>query len=810
MDISNLKTVFRLFLKNKLIFSLCIIGLSAGFAVFTVVVMHYRFEHSYDKMHANSDDIYRMHAIYGTEAGYLGKYATSDNGYGPALKEELPEVLDYVRMLAYQSERIVSYAPDDGTVIKFREPNVFLVDQNFFTFFDYKLKVGVSKDVLSRPNTIVISETAAKKFFGEENPLGKNLTISTTGEPYECEVTGIFYDIPDNSNLQFNYLASFETLKQGWPSVDNSWNYAISYTYLHLAENTDVKKLEDQIMEVFFERSGFVLQGDLIFDMELVHFHEIHLNDPMQWELEKKGSRAETKYLLFIAIVIILISWLNYMNISTSLAVQQNKNTRIRYILGSRRYRIVLQFISEAFFVNLVSICFSILLILIVSPLITSFFQQGRIRFIFGHPVFPVVVAGILFAGTFIVGILSAIFFFTGNPDLLIQPNSKTSRSRSRRLMVIAQFSTAVALIIGSILVYKQIDYLRSQKLGVDLNQLVVIKSPANGNATPKGLSMVRQSLASNPNIVNVSAGSDIPGQFMDMGFMIDRPDINPPVHEGTDGGQIDYDYVETLGLELIAGENFSKGVNSERKILINEEMARLLKFSTADEAVGKTVQLPEMYGKQPVTILGVLKNYRQQSPSHSYKPVFFCCLENAFLSYNYFIVKYSGDTRDVITSINEVWNKSFPSSSFDYYFLNDHYQKQYGGNIRFGRLIGILSFMAILISVLGLLGLSINIAQQRIKEIGIRKVNGAKVVEVLAMLNRDFASWIIISIIIGSIVAYFVMQNWLQNFAVKTTISWWIFVLAGALILVIALLSVSWQSWKAATQNPVEALRHE
>ena len=810
MNLINLKTVFRLFLKNKLIFSLCILGLSAGFAVFIIVSMHYRFEHSYDKMHRNGKNIYRMHAIYGTETGYMNTYATTDNGYGPTLKEELPEVLDFVRILAYQSERIVGYAPENGNMLNYREPNVFLVDSNFFSFFDYELKVGSIHEVLNKPNTMVISENAARKYFGDEEPLGKSLSVSDGANPFECEITGVFYDLPGNSNLQFDFLVSMESLKQRWQGLDNSWNFAISYTYLHLEENTEITKFEDQIMEVFFKRSGVVPNGELNFDMELVHLHDIHLNEPLQWELEQKGNRAETKYLLGVAIIIILISWLNYMNISTALAIQRNNNTRIKSILGSGKFHLILQFISEAFFINLISVCFSILLVLLATPLINTFFQHDGLGFIFKDQFVIFLIAGIILLGTFSSGIISAIFFFINNPDFLLNPNSKSSGSRFRQVMVVAQFTTAVMLIIGTVLVYKQVQFLRSQELGIELNQMVVVKAPLGGQSNDDGLSKIRQSLANNPAIINVSAGSDIPGQFMDMGFMIDRTSINPPVHEITDGGRIDYDYVETLGLELAAGVDFDEKMNTGRRILINEEMARLLKFESPEEAVGKQVQLPEIHQNNPVTILGVLKNYRQQSPTHDYKPVFFYCHKNHWLRYNYFVVRYRGKTQDVISDLNEKWAEAFPVSSFDYYFLNDHYEKQYSGNVRFGNLFGILSIMAIAISVLGLLGLSINASQQRIKEIGIRKVNGARVGELLAMLNIDFAKWITISVFLGSILAYFIMQNWLDNFAIKTTISWWIFALAGLLALGIALITVSWQSWKAATRNPVEALRYE
>ncbi len=807
---NDLKTVVRLFLKHKFVFSLCVIGLSTGFAVFIIVFMHYRFEHSYEDMHANAKNIYRMHSIYGTDDGYISTYATTDNGYGPALKEELPEVLDYVRILTYQSERILSYTKDDKSVLKYREPNVFIVDSTFFSFFDYPLKVGSINEVLNRPNTMVISESAAKKYFGNGNPLGKIINVSTSGNPFECEITGIFYDIPDNSNLQFDFLVSIETQKQLWKELDDMWNYAISYTYLHLVENIDIEKLEDRIMEVFFKRSGVVAQGDLNYDMELIHFSEIHLNEPLQWEHEKKGSRAETNYLLIISLFIIIISWLNYINISTSLATKRNTITRIKTILGAGKFQVIFHFIVEAFFVNLVSICFSLLFVLLATPLINTYFNHGGMDFIFDTGLISLVLIGLLVVGTFVSGFVSAVFFFVNNPDFLLKPDARSSGSRFKQAMVVVQFMTVVVLIIGAIMVYKQVQFMRSQETGVDLSQTLVIKPPVGNDSSPKGLYRFRESLSDNASIINVTASSDIPGQFMDMGYMVDRADIATPIHEITDGGYIDFDYVETLDLEMAAGVDFDETSDPVRKVLINEEMVKLLNFKSPDDAIGKHIQLPELYQKEAVTIIGVLKNYRQQSPTHDFKPVFFYCTKSDWGRYNYFIVRYTGKTDEVISYLNNKWIASYPTSSFDYYFLNSHYEEQYNGNIRFGKLFSTLCILAILIAILGLLGLSIQAAQQRIKEIGIRKVNGAKIWEVLVLLNKDFAKWIVIAVFVGSVLAFFFIRNWLENFAIQTRISWWVFILAGIITFIISLATVSWQSWKAARMNPVIALRNE
>jgi putative ABC transport system permease protein len=804
------KSIVRLFGKNKLIFTLSLLGLSVGFAVFITIFMYVRFEYSFDNFQPDAKNIYRMHPTYGVNGGYINEYATSDNAYGPTLRKELPEILNYVRMLAYQSERMVTYSPENRKKIQNRESQVFIADSNFFSFFRYRLKEGSPTSVLVRPGTIVISESAAVKYFGEEDPIGKQLIVSDYGEPYKCEVTGIFYDLPANSNLRFNFLISFESLKQRNSQIDNSWNFGVSYTYLRLAENTDIRKLEKDIMDVFKARSGYVIPGNLKFDMNLVSMADIHLNPPLQWELEKKGDRSETRYLYIIAIMILSVSWLNYLNISTSLGKQRARNSRVKTILGSGKLHLIIQFMAEAFVVNLVSLLIAIQLIIPGQTLISSFFGSDAAVIIFQQKLFPVLLLSILGFGTLITGILSSVIFFLSNPDFLLNLNNKASRPFLRQIMVVTQFASGIILIIGTLVIFKQVRFLKMQDTGVNLKQTIVIKAPSGTDAHTEGIDKFRRLLSNTAGIEHVSAGSDIPGQFMDMGYLVHRTAINPPVYQVTDGGRIDHEYCKSLGLKIIAGEDFAEGMDTEHKVLINEEMVKLLKFESNDDAIGKPILLPEVYGNMPVTVLGVLQNYRQQSPVSPYRPVFFMCRAREWLKFNYFIVQYNGPKSRTLDEIASKWKEAFPLSTFDYYFLDDYYNRQYSGSIRFGQLFGLLSLLAIIISVLGLFGLSVNTTQNRIKEIGIRKVNGAKILQILYILNRDIAIWVIVAILIASPIAWYAMNLWLKTFATRTSLDWWIFALAAAATMTIALLTVSWQSWRAAKRNPVESLRYE
>jgi len=804
------KSILRMFRKNKLMLSICLLGLSVGYSVLITIVMHTKFEYSYDDFQSDASNIYRLHPIYGQADGFTSQYATSDNGYGPALKQDIPEVKDYVRMLAYQSERVITYEDQLQKKIQYREPHVFMVDSNFFSFFSYPLKVGSKNTVLAKPNTVVISENAARKYFGNETPIGKTVNVSNHGKPFACEVTGIFYDLPVNSNLQFDFLVSLETVRSTWPQIDHSWNYGISYTYIRVAEHTNIAQLEDRIIGVFRNRSGFGIPENMKFAMQLVAMPDIHQNKPLQWELEKKGNRAETRYLLVIALMTVVISWINYINITTSQESQRAATLRIKTILGSGRFLFIAQYIAETFFVNLIALVVALFSILGLQSPISSFFGYSTFEVIFRNHFVLILLPLILLIGTLITGLSSAIIFWANHQEVVMKKQKSGAKSTFRQSLVVLQFTAGIILIVGTLVILKQINYLRSQELGFDQNHTLVIKAPPTSNMSGGGIDQFRLLLSGQAGIEYITAGTDIPGQFMDMGYLVNRTNINPPIHQVTDGGSIDPDYAKTLNLKVVAGDDFVRGSNSERKVLINEEMVHLLNFKDNLEAVGKQITLPEIYKENPVTILGVLKNYRQQSPSYSYKPVFFRCKENNWPGFNYFIVRYNENTQTALATVSSTWNKLFPNSSFDYYFLTEEYDRQYAGDVRFGKLFGFLSVIAIFISMLGLLGLTINTAQQRIKEIGVRKVNGARVSQIMYMLNINFTKLVLLSIILASPIAWFAMSSWLTNYAARTTIEWWIFALAGLLALGIALLTVSWQSWKAATRNPVEALRYE
>jgi putative ABC transport system permease protein len=396
------------------------------------------------------------------------------------------------------------------------------------------------------------------------------------------------------------------------------------------------------------------------------------------------------------------------------------------------------------------------------------------------------------------------------NYSLFMRNKTNNSRSRLRKILVILQFTASIVLITCTLVIYKQISDMRQQQIGVDVEKTLVIKAPTGNDSQYAALERFRQQVNNVAGISFISGGSDIPGQFINMGWTIERRDVNPKIYEVIDGGSIDYNYIPALNLKLVAGNNFSRSINNQRKIIFNEAMVRYLHIKNNEEAIGKQVILPEI-SQEPYTILGVLKDYHQQSPNKEVTPVFFLYSNGFSFPLKYYIVKMqTKQYHQAIADVSTQWVKLFPHTSFDYFFLDNHYEKQYAPNIIFGKLFGFLACLAIFVLILGLFGLSIYSTEQRTKEIGIRKVNGAKISEVMLLLNHDFVKWVAIAFIIACPIAWYSMHKWLESFAYKTELSWWIFALAGIVAVLVAVMTVGWQSWKAATRNPVEALRNE
>ena len=809
---SYILITLRQLFKHKLNLFINVFGLAISLSVCLFILMYVSYETNFDKFHTKSNQIYRVHSVWPKSGGLNDIWATSTFSYGPVLKENSTDVLDFTRLYLFESERTIRY---EAKGVKFREENVFVADANIFTFFNFPLQVGNPNEVLKNPNTVVISEQMAKKIFKNEDPIGKTLNISNRSNTFKCAVTGIFKNLPKNSHLQFEILVSLETIvsvryKPRNRDIDNDWGHHLSYTYLLLRLGSSVKNVESQFSEsvkTVAQQIGFI---DDNWAIELQPLEDIHLSPSLALENEKKGNLLAVKGLLAIAFIILIIAWINYINLSTVRIFSRSVEIGIRKVLGERSKDILKLMIIEAFVINIISACLTLFL------LTGWIYLLNKLGFYSSFPILTSKLFWIYFTtalciGILILGILPALFSMRFKPHKLLKGKIGESISgvNLRKVLVITQFSATVVMIITTIIVFKQISFMHQQDLGMKIDELVVINTPgATENRNDKIQSfnsMIRQL----PEVSEVSLVSDLPGKKNVTQYGFAREVINNGVGELFDVVRIDYDFIKTFGFTLLAGRDFSKDFGEERtSVVLNETAMRFLNFDNPHEAVGQTIN-SGVAGQ--LKIIGIVKDYHYESPKEVFRPIVFHKRRLPYMGYNYICIQVDNkNINNTLKQLEQNWDKMFPNAPFDYFFLRNFFEKQYTGDIQFGKILFLFTGLTIFVTCLGLFGLLLFMTSRRIKEIGIRKVNGAKVSEILTMLNKDFIKWVAIAFVIACPVAWYAMHKWLANFAYKTELSWWIFALAGLFAILIAFLTITIQSWRAATRNPIESLRYE
>ncbi len=798
-----LKLTIRQLLSNKLITGIKITGLTLGFTLSVLLIWYARFEFSYDNFHKNAPDIYRLQTEYSMGKGINYFCAPSDPAWGPVLKADFSEVKDFVRIYVMGGNRVVKY-----NNIKFRENRIYTVDPSFFRIFDYPLIKGDAGTVLKRPNTMVISESMALKYFGNEDPVGKTMEISNGNKFALHEITGVFKDFPVNSNLKYDFMVSWETIRSGWPEVETSWNLEFCYTYLLLDNKVSPHNIEQQSHDLFHKYSG---SKNVDKSVKLIPLRDIHLEPARQWEKETKGNRTVTWIIMVLGFAILLIALINHVNIIISQSMERAKSIGLLHSFGSGKMSIVRYFMQESVTINLVSLVLSVVVIFLSSSLLMDISVSFSPHLIFSSQLFWIIAGTELISSIAISGLLSGIAFSRINSLSLLKGTYKTSTSGVlvRKGFTVFQFVISIGFIIATVMVYRQMNFVSKKDLGVDMQHMLALRTPVGEDFDFTKIHGFKSEIIKNPEITEVAMSSDIPGQHGSSGTFVRR---NPTDQEDPIFNIIicDQNYIQSYGLKIIAGKYFSDvPQNNKTSVLLNEKAVAILNYKP-DETVGRFIYLPEL-NNAPYKVIGVLKNFNQLSLHEDFIPIMIMGEGLPWLSYSFFSLKIkTANYAQIIAKVEKEWQRFFPSSTLDYFFVDQFFNEQYNQDWLFSRVLILFSVLSVLISCLGVFALSLYLTAQRTKEIGIRKINGARISEVMTMLNRDFVKWVTIAFVIASPIAYYAMRKWLQNFAYKTELSWWIFALAGLMALGVALLTVSWQSWKAATRNPVEALRYE
>jgi putative ABC transport system permease protein len=813
------KTAWRNLRKNKIFSLINIAGLSIGMAACLLILQYVNFELSYDQFNKNVNDLYRVYNDR-YQNGKLVQHGTiTYSAIGKAMQDDFPEITNHARVEPFGKVIVIT---NDK---KFDDQETIAVDNSFLTMFSYSLIVGDKQTALKDPYTTVLTQSAAKRYFGvRDNNFaslpGKIINMGRDSTPYK--ITGICKDVPENSHLQFDILASYVTMLAGknpYKQADYDFTDSDFWHYVQLKHGTNYKTLQAKF-EAFSQRhfQGNKVSGS-VEKFYLQPLSKAHLYSDFEYEIGKTGSATVVWGLLVIALFIIVIAWVNYINLSTAKSVERAREVGVRKVTGATKVQLIRQFLMESFLINILSLALAFLLVIFLqSPFNLLIQHKLSLAFLFqksldGYGI-TIGLLALILTGIFISGFYPAFVLSSFRPILILKGKFSTSKKGIvlRKGLVIGQFAITVALIIGSIVVYRQIKYMTGQELGMNIDQMLVIKPPVLNSfdsafmATENSFKDEVKQIA---NVKGITATNRIAGDEMGRAFNVHRADDTSENNFTMRNMGADYDFINVYGIKLLAGRNFSRldynaDYNKLHNILINASAVKLFGFSSNEEAIGKSVM---MFNKK-WDIIGIINDYHQKSLRYPLEPII---VQPFYSTYNPISVKVStGSLSSTIESIKVKYAAFFPGNLFNYYFLDEKFNAQYKDEKLFGKAFSIFSVFAIFIACLGLLGLSLFATAQRTKEIGVRKVLGASVSNIVALLSKDFIKLVIIAFVIASPVAWYVMHNWLQDFAYRINISPWIFLVAGLLAVVIALATISFQAIKAAIANPVKSLRTE
>jgi putative ABC transport system permease protein len=812
----EVKIAWRNMTKNKFFSSINIIGLSIGIAACLLILEYVSFQLSFDRFNKNADDLYRVtNDRY--QASKLIQHGTiTYSAIGKAMQDDFPEVINHARV-----------RPQFGTVInvdkKIGDQQGYAVDNSFLDMFSYKLVAGDKITPLSEPYAIVLSKTLAANMFDVKTNdfsqvIGKVISFSGSN----CKVTAVCEDPPENSHLNFRFLTSYVTFYSGensWKQADYDFTDSDFWHYIQLRRGTDYKTVQAKLEA--FSKQHF--QGNKVSGSDEKFFLQpltkAHLYSDYEYEIGNTASATVVWSMLIIASLIILIAWVNYINLATAKSAERAKEVGVRKVSGATKMQLIKQFLTESFIINIIAVGMALLLVILAQSAFNALVKhQLSMSYLINNGLngFNVIILllGIMGLGIFISGFYPAFVLSSFKPILVLKGKFTASSKgiNLRKALVVGQFAITVMLIIGSIVVYNQMRYLGKQNLGFNISQVLVIKPPMLTNFDSTFIdkeNTLQSELKSIPHVLNVANSWSVAGDEMGRNFDLSRSSDLKAEHFTTRKVGVSPEFIHVYDIKLLAGRNFDNADynpdgNKVHNIMLNENVSKLLGFKASAEAIGKTIHTQ---GRE-WDVIGVIADFHQKSLRYPLEPL---VLFPLYSTYSALSVRMDAtDIPATMKAVEAKYDAFFPGNLFDYYFLNDKFNAQYANDQLFGKVFGIFSALAIAIACLGLLGLSLFATTQRTKEIGVRKVLGASISNIIILLSKDFIKLVLIAFVVASPIAWFVMNNWLSDFAYRINISAWIFIIAGLLSVIVALATISFQAIKAAVANPVKSLRTE
>ena len=797
-----LKQTWRSLVKNKTCSFLNIIGLAVGLTCFSLIALWVNDELSYDKFNTNYDRIVRLTGIEKREAG-ISESAVSSAPMAKALKNDYAEIENTVRF--DMREEIIEH---NGQQIL--EPGILITDPSIFRIFSYKLTNGDVASVLKEPYTVVLTQSTAKKYFGEKDPIGQTLLIymnDSTGSGANYTVTGLMPDPPKNAHFTFNILASFKTVEVANPDVltVDGWGDASYYTYLLLKKGVDQKAFSNKISQFYAKYIGDLFETwRPIYFYKLQPLRDIHLRSNLQYELAPTGNAKQVYIFSTIAVFILLLAGINYTNLATARSVSRAKEVGVKKVVGAGKRQLLTQYLFESVATAILAFIFS----LVISAFLQPFFYKLTDKDL-SLLSFPMLLVFLL-AVTIFLGLLSGIYpaiILSGFKPIGILKGAFKSSGKGillRKSLVVTQFVITLVLVTGIIIIYTQMSYIKNKDLGYNKDELLFLRVHGNTDVI-NGYGAFKNDILSNPIISGAATSNSLLGSLASGGS--ETVDISGnPLQVNTSRLRVDADYLNVHGIKLLAGENFGihAATDSIRPVILNENAIKTFGWKNAEAAIGKPFKMGGQQGK----VIGVVKDFHFNTLQQLISPLAIYPSGERFSR-----ITLKADISKLPQTkawLEKTWKKNFPSALLDYSFSDEVFEEQYRAEDKFSKIFLYFSILSLMIACLGLYGLISFTTSQKIKEIGIRKVLGASANGIAAMLSGGFLKLVLLACVIAMPVAGYVMSKWLEDFAYRTNISWWMFGAAGILVLLVALVTVSFEAIKAAIANPVKSLRTE
>ncbi|MDL5511124.1 ABC transporter permease [Arenibacter sp. M-2] len=822
----HFKIALRFFIKNRLFSLINTTGLAVGIAAFIILIQYIAFEKSYDK---DLDHVYRVTLSSGSTVDRLETAATNHPAVGPAMKAEFPEIESFARMVDMKlmnARGVLSYIRQNGDVVRYNlnDFQAYYSDGKVLELFQIPLIGGTIETTLDKPGTVVISERTAKQFFGDEDPIGKSIIVNSE---YNAIVNGVFKNLPQNTHLNFDFLVSFSTLGQG---TDANWAWPEFYNYVKTKPGTSPQVLEAKLPQFVDKNLGDIMDTyGFKVRMNLQPVGDIHLTNNLKKEMSINSSPMVLNFLVIIAFLVIGIALTNFINMSTAKSLERAKEVGLKKVIGANRKMLIAQFLIESLMINFFSILIALVLVILLMEPFNALVQFEVLDHgMWNRPLIWLSLLTLLLFGGILAGLYPAFVLSKFRPVEVLKGRFHQSGNGLllRKGLIIGQFVISIALVSGTYIVFNQYSFMQDQDLGFESEQNIIVNTPIDWNSDEYSsaldrLEVFKNQLTQDPNINSVSLSTEIPGKTVNLTDGIRKPSESKKQSRSVDFLPVDHDFIKTYGLEVIAGRGFRREDKTEyfpddgmygnhpHKVIINESAARALEYNSPEEAIHQKVTFKYGPAEQTAEIIGVIRDYHQQSLRSGIANMMLM-YEDRYLA-NYITINVGArDLKSTLATVESEFQRFFPKDPFNYFFLDEYFNKQYQADIKIGTICMLFSILAIFIAAIGLFGMGSQMALQKLKEIGIRKVLGASNLQTLLLIPKNLLSLVGIAGIIAIPLIYFAAQYWLETYEYRMYITVWMFFIPFVLVLVVALLAISMQSVRALLVNPAETLRND